>query len=242
VRTPVAVATTLLAALVWTIALVVDPGPFQDAPALLIGVGMLAMATVATVGMIVVGGRWAHLLGLACLAVTTVLALVRDFDVIWALATTATAVATLSLLSPIVTNTIRRLPSASGPPPRAVLPPLLLVSTPAILGLLGNDSAVWALAVVALSAPNFALFYIRVIPGGLIGIRLIWPVTSLALAPALGLPAGLGVAVAVISWDPSVRASYHPPREVGTTFRIPPELAPTEVLDAAEIDDTGRPR
>jgi hypothetical protein len=46
----------------------------------------------------------------------------------------------------------------------------------------------------------------------------------------------------VTAWGSSVKASYHPPREVGTTFPVPPELAPAEVLDAAEIDDTGKPR
>ena len=75
----------------------------------------------------------------------------------------------------------------------------------------------------------------------------VWPILAVALSPWLGWAAGtvsvaLGVTVAVLSWHRSVQASYHPPLEVGTTFPIPPELAPHEVLDAAEIDDTGRPR
>jgi hypothetical protein len=63
------------------------------------------------------------------------------------------------------------------------------------------------------------------------------------LGPVAGVVASaLAVAVAALTWHPSVKASYHPPREVGTTFPIPPELAPREVLDAAEVDDSGRPR
>ncbi|MGH3649708.1 MAG: hypothetical protein ACRDU9_03290 [Acidimicrobiia bacterium] len=246
-KTPLLMATSLLAALVWTAALIVDSDPFQSAPALLIGVGLVSMATVATVGMIVVSGRWARLLGFGAIGITVVLALVRAVDVIWVLGIVATAIATAALLSPAVDSSIRKLPAASGPPPRAVIPPLVLVSTPALLGLAGNQAKVWAVMVVGLSALAVALLYSRVFPGGLIGIRLLWPALALALSPILGYPAGLvaallAIAVGAAAWGSSVKASYHPPREVGTTFPVPPELAPTEVLDAAEIDDTGKPR
>ena len=244
-RSSILAATTLLAALVWTVALVVDAGPFESAPALLIGVGLLATATVATIGVIVVGGRWAHRLGLVSLAITVVLAVFRDLDFVWILGTVVTALALLALLSPTVTGSIRKLPSASGPPPRAITPPLVLLAAPALLGFVGNGATAWALLVVGLSAPNAAFLYSRVIPGGLVGIRLVWPAMTLALSPLLGWVAGLtaaalAAAVAFSAWDPSVKASYHPPREVGTTFPIPPELAPDEVLDAAQIDDKGR--
>lgn len=245
VRSTLLTATTLLTALVWTTALVVRNEPFTAAPALLIGVGILASGTVATVGMIVVKGRWAHRLGLATLSLAVVLAVVREVDFIWVTGMLATAAALTALLSPTVTSTIRRLPSAAGPPPRAITPPLLLLLTPALLGFVGNDATPWALLVVGLSAPNAAFLYSRVIPGGLIGIRLVWPTMTLALAPLLGWVAGvvasaMAIAVAITAWDESVKASYHPPREVGTTFRIPPELSPREVLDAAEIDERGR--
>jgi len=247
VKTPLLMATSLLAALVWTAAIIVDNDPFQPAASLLIGVGLVAMATVATVGMIVVAGRWARLLGFGAIGVTVVLALVRAVDIIWVLGIAATALSSAALLSPAVDSSIRKLASASGPPPRAIIPPLLLLATPALLGLVGDDSTVWALLVVGLSAPCVALLYSRVFPGGLIGIRLLWPVLTLTLSPVLGFPTGLvaallAIAVGVTAWGSSVKASYHPPREVGTTFPVPPELAPAEVLDAAEIDDTGKPR
>jgi hypothetical protein len=60
--------------------------------------------------------------------------------------------------------------------------------------------------------------------------------------PTAFVSAALGLIVGILAWDRSVKTSYHPPREVGTTFPIPPELAPEEVLDAAEIDDKGRRR
>lgn len=240
-------ATPLLAALVWTIALVVRSEPFAPASALLLGVGLLATATVATVGMIVVGGRWAHRLGLASLAMSVALAIARDIDLVWVVGTVATVIALMGLLSPAVTSTIRKLPSASGPPPPAITPPILLLITPALLGFVGNDATPWALLLVGLSAPNAAFLYSRVIPGGLLAIRLIWPVMTLALSLVLGWIAGavaaaLAIAVGLTAWDSSVKASFHPPREAGTTLRIPTELTPREVLDAAQIDEKGHRR
>lgn len=239
--------TLQLATLAWVLAIVVDSSPFSTAPALLIGVGLLGMSTVSLVGMVVAGGRWAHRLGLVTLGFTAILAIVRPIDVVWVVGVALTALSFAALLSPAVTSSIRRLPSASGPPPRAITPPLLLLAVPVVLGFLGNAATPWALLVVGISAPNVAFLYSRVLPGGLLAIRLLWPATALALSPLLGWGAGIAaglaaIAVAGSAWDDSVKASYHPPREVGSTFPIPPELAPKEVLDAADIDDTGRPR
>jgi hypothetical protein len=177
----------------------------------------------------------------------TMLAIVRPVDFVWVVSVALTGMALASLLSAPLRRTIRRLPSASGPPPRAITPPLLLLAAPCVLGLLGNEAEPWALLVVGVSAPSVALLYSRVIPGGLLAIRLFWPVTALALSPLLGWPAGiasvaLAVTVAAFAWGESVRVSYHPPREVGTTFPIPPELTPSEILEAAEIDESGRPK
>jgi hypothetical protein len=238
--------TVQLAALSWVVAIVVDSTPLSAAPAFLVGLGLLTMSTVALVGMVVSGGRWAHRLGVAALGSGVILAIVRPIDFMWVVGVILTATALVALFSPTLMGSIRKLPSASGPPPRAVTPPLILLATPALIGFLGNEATAWALLVVGVSAPNVAFLYSRVIPGGLIAIRLLWPAMALALSPLLGWLAGgasaiIAIAVAAVSWDDSVKASYHPPREVGNTFPIPPELAPREVLDAAEIDDKGRP-
>lgn len=244
-RTALAAATIQLAALAWAVALLVDAQPLETAPALLVGLGLLATSTVAMVGMIAVGGRWAHRLALLDIGFMAVLAIIRPADVVWFVGVGLTAGSLLTLLSPVVTRSIRKLPSASGPPTRAVTPALILVATPTVLGLVGNGSAPWALLIVGLGAPNVAWLYSRVLPGGLLAIRLVWPAVAIALAFWMSVPAAvasvvIAVSVVVLSWHKSVKASYHPPREVGTTYRIPPELAPTEVLDAAEIDDRGR--
>lgn len=246
-RSSLLAVTTLVSALAWTVALIVDNGPFGGAPTFLVGLGLLVPATVATIGMIVVRGRWAHGLGLATLGLTMPVAVMRAIDVVWVVATVSTALGLVALLSPTLTATIRKLPSASGPPPRAVAPALVLLTAPALLGLVGNEAVPWALLVVGITAPNAAFLYSRVLPGGLLAIRLVWPLLTVALTPLLGWLAGavaaaMALAVAVSAWDASVKASYHPPRETGTTYPIPPELAPKEVLEAAEIDEKGRRR
>lgn len=237
----------LAASLVAVAAILVDPGPLSPERSLLFGLGSVTTSTVAVVGMVVSSGRWAHRLALVSLIGPIALALVRDVDGWWVATVVVAAVALAVLLSPSITGDIRKLPSASGPPPRAVLPPLILIGAPLAVGLAGIDSSAWALLSVGLTAPLAALLYSRVIPGGLWAVRVVWPALAIGLSPLLGWVGGLvscaiAVAVAAASWGKDVKASYHPPREVGTTFPIPPELAPTEVLDAANVDEKGRPR
>lgn len=238
-------ATPLLAALAWTVAIIIEGDPWEPAPQMLIGVGLLVAATVSTVGMAVVGGRWSHRLGLAVVGMTAVVAVARPIDPAWMVGTLVSAGSVLALLSPALTRSIRTLPSASGPPPRAVAPALVLLLTPALLGFVGNGATPWALLVVGLTAPTAAFLYSRVIPGGLLAIRLVWPALALGLSPFLDWVAGavtvaIAAVVAVTAWGREAKTSYHPPREVGTSFPIPPELAPPEVLDAAQIDEKGR--
>lgn len=246
-RQALAAATIQLAALAWTAALLIDSTPLDQAPATLVGFGLLTMSTVAMVGIVATGGRWAHRLGLFTIASMLVLAVVRPVDVMWLVSLGLTCAALVTLLAPTVTRSIRKLPSASGPPPRAITPALILLATPVALGFLGNQAEPWALLVVGFTAPNVAWLYSRVLPGGLLAIRLIWPILAVALTPWLGWWAGsaavlIAGSVAALSWNKSVAASYHPPLEAGSSYRIPPELAPPEVLEAAELDDKGRRR
>jgi hypothetical protein len=242
-----AASTILVASLLWAIALALDPTPLGSAPASLLSVGLVVDSTVAMVGMIVVGGRWAHRLGGAVALMTAAVAVIRPVDTIWALGVAATAVSVIALASPGLTRGIRKLPTATGPPPRVVAVPLLLLVVPCLLGLTGVDATVWALFAVGLSGPVAAFAYSRVVPGGLLAVRLLWPALALGLAPLLGLVCGvisvvLAIVVLTLSWHPLVKTSFHPPQETGSTFPVPPELIPKDVLDAAEIDDKGRPR
>lgn len=246
-RVPLASAFPLLAAVLWTAALVVDPGPLAPWSVLLVGLGVLTMATIAVVGMILVGGRWALRTGLVTVVATLPIAVIRPADSIWFVALAASITSGVLLFLPIVTDHIRKLRSATGPPSRAVLVTLLLAATPATVGLAAWDLPTTWTVVVGLTAPVAALWYSRVLPGGLYAVRVIWPLLAVGLAALQPVPVAVvsvmtALVVLVMAWHPEVEVAFHPPRETGRVYPIPPELAPREILDAAELDERGRPR
>jgi hypothetical protein len=246
VTVPLLACTPLVAALLWALALGVDRGPLAPGSVVLVVTGLLGLATVGMVGVTVTGGRWARRTLLVTVAAMFLLAVVRPIDLLWALALALTLMAALAVLSPALIAGVRKLPAATGPPARAVLLPLLLIGLPFPLGISAWDETSPATLIVGLSAPLAALWFARVFPGGLYVVRIMWPALAIGLsftqwwAPAI-VSGIAGVVVAVLAWHPSVGVAFHPPREVGTVYPIPPELAPREVLDSAELDEHGRP-
>lgn len=246
-KVPLLSAVPLLAAILWAGALAADPGPLAPASIFLVALGAMATATVGMVGITVTGGRWAHRTSIATLGAMLMLALVRPIDAWWVAALLCTLLGGVALFSPALTKEIRRLPAASGPPLRAVLIPLLLIGFPFLLGLAAWSRPSPGTAVIGATAPLAALWYARVLPGGLVAIRVVWPVLAAGLAftqwalPSVVALAG-GAATATLAWHPSVKVAFHPPRAQGTAHPIPPELTPREVLDTAELDERGRPR
>ena len=244
---PLFSAVPLLAAILWAGALAAAPGHLAPASIVLVAVGSMATATVGMVGITVTGGRWAHRTALGSLVATLVLAVVRPVDGWWVAALLCSLLGGVVLLSPTMTRGIRRLPAASGPPLRAMLIPLFLIGFPFVLGLGAWDRPSAGTAVIGAAAPLAALWYARVLPGGLLAVRVGWPALAVGLAftqwvvPAL-VSFAAGVAVAIMAWHSSVRVAFHPPRTLGTAHPIPPELTPREVLDTAELDERGRPR
>ncbi len=237
----------LVAALAWTTALIADREPFGSAGALLAGVGLIVISTVAVVGMTVTGGRWSRRLALVSVVAGLTLAVMRPIDGFWFVATAASVVAGSALFAPSLTARIRRLPAAAGPPQSAVLLTTVLLAVPFPLGVAAGRSDAWAVLLVGLTAPLFAYLFARVVPGGLLGVRIVWPLLALSLVPALALTTGLlsavaALAVGSLAWRSEVKASFHPPRQTGTSYPIPPELTPEDVLDAAQLDDRGRPK
>lgn len=244
---PLVAGLPLVGALAWTIALIADSEPFGAVAALLIGVGILTMSTVSVVGMIIAGGRWARRLALASVASGLIIAVIRPIDGFWVAGLVGSAAAGSAMFIPQVTSRVRRLPAAAGPPQAAVVAPLLLLAAPFLIGIASDQPPALPALTIGLSAPIIAFVFSRVIPGGLVALRLLWPALAVSLSPLLGMPAGavsaaLGALVALVAWRPGVKASFHPPRETGSTYPIPPELAPEDILDAAHIDDRGRPR
>lgn len=236
----------MLATTLWVVALLVDPGPLAPWSLFLAGLGLLTVASVSTVGMTVSGARWAWRTALGALGYTLALAVVRPIDAWWVAAISATAISGLLLVGAGSTG-MRRLPTALGPPPASVLLSLTLLAAPALLGLAAWDQPGYATVVVGCTATLSALWYSRVLYGGLALARVGWPAVCLALAwwqplAALLVTLILAALVAILAWRPEVKTAFHPPRERGTAYPIPPELAPPEILDAARLDERGRPR
>ena len=234
----------LAAVLSWT-AVVALGADLSSHSTLRVGISMILTATIATVGIVVASARWARRLAMVAVVMGPLAAASAPLDTLWVAALILTAAAAAVLLSPRLA--VRKLPSATGPPANAVILPLVLVISPFAYGLTGAGSPPWAVLLAGGAALVAAFLYARVIRGGLLAVRYVWPMLALGLLFAMETPAAvtsafLAVAVVALSWSPEAKAAFHPPRQVGTTLPIPPELSPREILDAANIDEKGRPR
>jgi hypothetical protein len=240
-------AAPLATALVAVAALVIDPGPFDPIALFLVGLGVICTAIVGVIGIVVVGGRWALRTARISVGMCLVIALIRPIDGWWWLTLIAACLTASSSFLPVITSGVRKLPAATGPPTRAVITPLLLVAAPFALGVSSWDDGGTATLIVGIAAPLAAFSYSRVIPGGLLAVRVIWPALAIGLAPLQPLApalasALLGLSLVGLAWDSSVKVAFHPPRERGSVYPIPPELAPPEIRDAANTDERGRSR
>lgn len=235
----------LLTTAAWTVVLATATSVRSELAIVLIALSLWTATVVALAGMLVARARWARRLGLAVTAAQGALALLIPPGAWWGIALILSAITAVSLGGPWLDGIIRGRPSASGPPTRAVLLPLVLIGVPYLLGY--SDAAGLEALIVAVTALLTAFWFIRTLPGALAAVRVIWPALTLGLALSLGWPVGVtaaaaSVAVAALAWHSSVRNAVHPLIETGSRVAIPPELAPREILDAADIDDSGRPR
>lgn len=235
----------LLSTALWTIVLATAPLDRSSLAIVLIAVSLWTVTVVSLTGMLVARARWARRLGLAVTAGQGGVALLTPPAVWWGAGLVVSAVVAVALGGPWLDGIIRGRPSASGPPARAVLIPLVLLGVPYLLGLTGANRV--PALIVAATALIGAFWFIRTLPAALLLVRVLWPGLTLALAWPMGWPpgvtaAGVALAVGVMAWHPTVRNAVHPLVEQGSRVPIPPELAPREVLDAADIDDRGRTR
>lgn len=237
-------ATPMVAVLIWLVAIMLDSGPYHPNSVLLTGLGWLVLTTVATVGLVLVGGRWALRTLIVMLATTLWVGVVIPLSA-WTMAGFgASATGLILLLSPHQHRLIRKLPSAGGVPDRSVVVTLAALGLPLALGLILADPNLWVI-VMGTSGPIAALLYSRTIPGGLAALR--FGLISASLALAVVMPVSHAVVAVLVSaaicataWSPDVAIAFRPLVEKGTSYAIPPELAPKEILDRAGIDEKGR--
>lgn len=245
-RAPMIAAALLLGATgAWTVVLGAGVPARDDVAVVMVSLSLWVATVSAVTGMLLVRSRWARHLAMAVTGGHALVALMVPAGGWWSAAAIATASAALAIGSPWLDPHIRGRPPVSGPPTRALLVPLILVAVPLAIGLSGGGGVV-GLA-TGLTALLAAFWFVRVLPGALLAVRVLWPLVAVALAWPLGWPAGfasavLGLVVAILAWGAEVRAAVVRLETRGSVVPIPPELAPPEILDAARIDDRGRPR
>lgn len=242
-----AAALLLAAALIWAGLVASGAGPWSPTPALLVAAQLVVLAAVAVVGMLVAASRWARRLGVAVAAAGLALGVVIPVGGWWWAGVAASGLALAGLVGTAFKGVVRERPAATGPPREAVLLSLLLISAPGILGVVSPDGVGAAALVASLASVGAGAWYLKAAPGALWVVRLLAPLLWLVAAVATGLWGGvvLGVGAAGaagLAWTAGARLAVKPLTTEGTRVRIPPELAPREVLDAAGLDERGRRR
>lgn len=247
-RAPFLVAGSVAAAgLLWAVKLILTPGLLAPDAGVLAGLDLLLLSTVAAAGLVLARGRWSRRLAYGVLAAGGAAALGTPLDAWWALALVVSGAALVGLLGPWLNGWLRRLRAAAGPPVPAVLLALSLLALPGAVAVIGHGGLAPGSWLLAAAGPVLAWSYVRAHTAGLWGSRLL-PVFALpaALSAPL-LPAVLLLLAAAVpaglAWTAQAGLAVSPldPRSA-TVVPMPPELVPPEVLEAAGLDDRGRPR
>lgn len=250
VRPAFAVAALFTAsAAAWSTRLLLDPEPFAAAPAALLAADLALLAAVAVTGMLVAKGRWARGLAVAESLAWLGVGAVMPLD-LWGVAAIVAAGASLAAAAgPWLTRGwLRHRPSADGPPVSAVAVMLGLLAVPAVVAVAGWNG---------LGPLDWALSGMAVVAGWGLGrgsVVALWTLrlglAPLALAAGIdsGLPGGpapalAGLALAAASWRRDIGLAVSPiAAPPAARVPIPPELTPRDVLEAAGLDERGRPR
>ncbi|OFW66627.1 MAG: hypothetical protein A2Z12_08320 [Actinobacteria bacterium RBG_16_68_21] len=220
----------------------------EPSSALVAGGGMVVMTIVASAGMLLARGRWAAPTG-AAIALTWIgVALANPLDALALAALAAAAAALAAALGPWLRRWLRHFPRADGPPPAAVVILLTLLATPVVAAFAAPGGIPVAGVALSIWSVALAVAVARAALGSLSAIRVLHPALALVAAIGAGLPGGLaigavGAATAALAWRRDVRIALAPAApQRSSAVAIPPELVPPDILEAAGLDDTGRPR
>lgn len=237
------VATLLTSAVLWS-AVLSTGDSYEASSAFFLAAAILLTATVAVVAIVAGASKWGHRLGLGLAATMIALGAFLPLTVPTVVAMLLAGIALIGLNASGVASLIRRRPAADGPPARAVVLSVALLTSPVLWTVL-SPKGLSASAMIAIGVVWTALIiYSRAIPGALLVARYITPISLVTLAVidrsfTGGLIGLTAVGLAALAWTVDARVAVHPLAEPGTTVPIPPELAPRDILDAAGLDDRG---
>ncbi|HSJ29778.1 MAG TPA: hypothetical protein VLB67_16355 [Acidimicrobiia bacterium] len=210
----------------------------------LLAVGHLILTAVTIVGALVGAARWSVGLGAALAAFLALPAILHPIDPAWGAMVGAAGLALAGTLGTGLRASVRQRPPADAPPRTATALALGLLAMPMVVAVAqpsGIDLGDWLLATAGVL---LAAWYTRARPSALWTARLALPALIAVTFVLVPLPGAIGVAagwaaLAWLAWTAGARLAVIPLAAPGHSVRIPPELAPGEILDAAGLDDRG---
>jgi hypothetical protein len=234
----------LLGAFIWGAALVLGPGPWDSEAAGVGAAGLLAVATLATVSILVESSRLGYRLAWGLVAAETMVAVLHPISTLWLMGVIALTGAGLALAEPSLGGWVRRQPQPAPIPAAALTLCLVLLAAGPVVALASPHRPVGILPLLTAGNWLVLLWYVRRRPGREWVPRTLIPLFALSglLLPS---PARWGwlilqMGAAAAAWRKGARLAVRPLLERGHPVPIPPELAPAEVLEAARIDRSGR--
>ncbi|MBK5266993.1 MAG: hypothetical protein JJE47_06105 [Acidimicrobiia bacterium] len=208
---------------------------------LLVGLGLLLITTVGLVGLFLARGKWARRFLWAPLAVESAMFVV--FDTGW-IPLAFTALAGVALGLPSLDGWVRQLRKAVAPPNAAVLLPLTLLGSSAVIGLL-REPGLWDWAFCTTTVV-VAWSYGRAHLATLWSLRMIYPVLGLLVAfsvpgwPSLAIAAFVTVCSA-LAWSPGALRAVRPLEARRVDARpVFAEMTPPGLMEEIGRDRHGR--
>jgi hypothetical protein len=230
----------LLAGVAWALALFIEPAPWTESAAAVLGAGLVVVSAVAVTAVMIESSRFGYWLGVSGAGLMLVVAGIRSIDPAWITAATLTTIAGVLLADRRLGGWLRMEGPVAPVPSKAIALGLVLLEAPIITALSQVDGSGDAVVWLALAAWGILIAFVRRLPGAVALVRIGSPLLTAAGAllelPGAALWSILMALASVLAWSKEVRLAVRPLIERGSRVSIPPELLSDEVRRAAGID------
>lgn len=237
--------TLVLATISWAIQVVLR-GPWAIESASLIATWLVVLAAVAITGMVIASSRWGRYLAIVVALLGPLFGVSVPVDPWWIASLLASGLVLALLAGNATSGVIRKLPAADGPTPRVVVFTLVLVSLPLVVATVSPDGlgpSEWSM--VGLTTIGAAV-YAKAGPLAVAIVRGLIPLGFVLIGVIDGLPRGamwiaIGIGIGIAAWHRDIRLAVRPLAGEGRAIPMLAEMVPSEILDAAGLDERGRP-
>ena len=230
----VAAGLVLLAALSAAVGLVFGDSRLPEDSSLLLAIDLVILATVAAVGMVASKGRWAQRTATAVALTSAAVGVTLSSG--WQATAAVGVVAAATTAGPWMRSWWLDGRRVDSPPGAAVLLVLSLLAMPGLIGAVSPDGLTLGRWLIAVTALGLGWAYSRAWMPALWAVRTVFlAVTALALIGddvVTGLVILGGATLCTgLAWtrDALLAVTRHDPVR-GTTYPIPPELAPEQIV------------